>query len=162
MQTNNFQKAQSATFTGHRLISYSKYPALKASLRQTIKTLYTQGIHNFYCGMAVGFDMLAAEAVLSLKTELQELTLIAVVPYRGQSEKWSDTNRSKYNAILCKADKAVFLSENYYKGCLLRRNDYMLSQSCCIIAYFDGNNEGGTFYTCRKAAELNLPVKNIF
>lgn len=162
MQTNNFQKAQSAAFTGHRFISYSKYPSLKASLRQTIKTLYTQGIHNFYCGMAIGFDMFAAEAVLSLKAELQELTLIAVVPYRGQSEKWSDTNRSRYNAILCKADQTILLSENYYKGCLLRRNDYMLSQSSCIIAYFDGNNEGGTFYTCRKAAELNLPVKNIF
>lgn len=106
--------------------------------------------------------MLAAEAVLSLKTELQNFTLIAVVPYRGQSEKWSDTNRSKYNATLCKADQTILLSENYYKGCLLRRNDYMLSQSCCIIAYFDGNNEGGTFYTCRRAAELNLSVKNIF
>lgn len=162
MKTNKFQKTQSAAFTGHRFISYSKYPALKASLRQTIKAFYTQGIHNFYCGMAIGFDTLAAEAVLSLKTELQELALIAVVPYRGQCEKWSDTNRSRYNTILCKADQTILLSENYYQGCLLRRNDYMLSQSSCVIAYFDGNNEGGTFYTCQKAAELSLPVKNIF
>ncbi len=162
MQTNILQKSQSAAFTGHRFISYERYSTLKASLRQSIKTLYAQGIRNFYCGMAVGFDMLAAEAVLSLKTELQELTLIAVVPYRNQSEKWSDMNRSKYNAILCKADKTILLSENYYKGCLLRRNDYMLSQSCCLVAYYDGKNEGGTFYTCRKALESKLPVKNLF
>lgn len=162
MQTNDFQKAQSAAFTGHRYISYGKYPILKVTLRQRIRTLYAQGIRNFYCGMAIGFDMLAAETILSLKTELQGLTLIAVIPYRNQSEKWSDTNRSRYNAILCKTDKTILLSKDYYKGCLLRRNDYMLSHSCHIIAYFDGNNEGGTFYTCRKATELNLPVTNIF
>lgn len=162
MQTNNFQKAQSAAFTGHRFISYNKYPALKVSLKQTIKTLYAQGIRNFYSGMAVGFDMLAAEAVLSLKTELQGVNLIAVVPYQNQSEKWSEMNRNKYNAILSKADKTILLSENYFKGCLLRRNDYMLSQSCCIIAYYDGKNEGGTFYTCQKALRLKLPVKNLF
>lgn len=162
MQINNLQKAQSAAFMGHRFIPYSKYPALKTSLRQIIKSLYAQGIHTFYCGMAVGFDILAAETVLSLKTELQKLSLIAVVPYRNQSEKWSNANRSKYNAILRNADRTVLLSEHYYQGCLLRRNDYMLSQSCCIIAYFDGNNEGGTFYTCKKATESNLPIINIY
>lgn len=162
MQINGFQKAQSAAFTGHRYIPYSKYPVLKVTLRQHIKTLYAQGIRNFYCGMAIGFDMLAAETVLSLRTELQGLILIAVIPYRKQSEKWSDTNRSRYNAILCKTDRTILLCENYYKGCLLRRNDYMLSHSCHIIAYFDGNNEGGTFYTCRKATELSIPIINIF
>lgn len=162
MKINNFQKAQSVAFTGHRYIPYSKYPILKITLRQHIKTLYAQGIRNFYCGMAIGFDMLAAETILSLKAELQGLILIAVIPFREQSEKWSVTNRNKYNAILHKADKTILLSEDYYKGCLLRRNDYMLSHSCHIIAYFDGNNEGGTFYTCRKAAELSLPVTNIF
>ena len=44
------------------------------------------GITNFYCGMALGFDMLAAEEVISLKVELPNLKLIAVIPYDGQND----------------------------------------------------------------------------
>ena len=40
------------------------------------------GITNFYCGMALGFDMLAAEEVISLKVELPNLKLVAVIRKR--------------------------------------------------------------------------------
>ena len=42
--------------------------------------------YTHLCGMAMGFDLLAAEAALSLQCELKDLQVIAVVPFRGQSD----------------------------------------------------------------------------
>lgn len=120
------------------------------------------GITNFYCGMALGFDMLAAEEVISLKVELPNLKLIAVIPYDGQNERWSAREQDRYCDILDKADDAILLSKYYFNGCLLRRNDYMLSHSCGLIAFFDGKPKGGTFYTCRKAKSMGMDIINLY
>lgn len=110
--------------------------------------------------MAMGYDLLAAETVLSLQSELPDLRLIAVIPYRGQTERWSDTMKSRYDDILRKTNDTVILSEHYYQGCLLRRNDYMVVHSSRLIAWYNGNPKGGTFYTCRLAETNGLTVIN--
>ena len=120
------------------------------------------GIRNYYCGMAIGFDMLAAEVVLSLKSELPQLKLIAVIPFKGQSVRWNYKEQAKYNAILAQCDDSILLSKTYYNGCLLRRNDYMLAHSCGLVAFFDGKPKGGTFYTCRKAKASGMDIINLF
>ena len=111
---------------------------------------------------ALGFDMLAAEEVISLKVELPNLKLIAVIPYDGQNERWSAREQDRYWDILDKADDAILLSKHYFNGCLLRRNDYMLSHSCGLIAFFDGKPKGGTFYTCRKAKSMGMDIINLY
>lgn len=108
-----------------------------------------------------GFDLLAAEAALSLQCELKDLQVIAVVPFRGQSDRWSKEEQAKYDAILRIVDDVVVLSEQYYNGCLLRRNDYMVNRSSRLIAYFDGNPKGGTFYTVREAKRQGLDIVNL-
>lgn len=57
---------------------------------------------------------------------------------------------------------AILLSKHYFNGCLLRRNDYMLSHSCGLIAFFDGKPKGGTFYTCRKAKSMGMDIINLY
>ncbi len=111
--------------------------------------------------MAMGFDLLAAEAALSLQSELKDLQVIAVVPFRGQSDRWSKEEQAKYDAILRIVDDVVVLSERYYNGCLLRRNDYMVNRSSLLIAYFNGNPKGGTFYTVREAKQQGLDIVNL-
>ena len=110
----------------------------------------------------MGFDLLSAEVILSLKTEYKELRLIAVIPYRSQDERFSIADKKRYHSILHKADETTLLCENYHQGCLLKRNDYMLAHSSQVIAYFDGENKGGTFYTCRNAQAKDLPIINLF
>lgn len=156
------KQEQSVTFTGHRFIPYSKLPILKDTLKNAILNLYTQGYKYYYCGMAMGFDLLTAETVLSLKTECEGLKLIAVVPYRKQDERFPFNERIRYHSILNRADEVIVLHEAYYHGCMLRRNDYMLAHSSQVIAYYDGGNKGGTFYTCRNAKVKDLPVINLF
>lgn len=162
MENLFFKEEQSVTFTGHRFIPYGKLSMLKVALKNIILELYAKGYSNYYCGMAMGFDLLSAEVVLSLKAEYKELRLIAVVPYRNQDERFSFADKKRYHSILNRADETILLCENYYQGCLLRRNDYMLTRSNQVIAYFDGENKGGTFYTCRNAQVKGLPVINLF
>lgn len=157
-----YNQVTSAAFTGHRFVPYDKVPALREMLKATILEHYNRGIHRFYCGMAMGFDLLAAETVLSMKIECPDIMLLAAIPYRGQCEKFTPYNKQRYYNILGEADEVVILSESYADGCFLRRNDYMLSRAGHLIAYFDGVPKGGTFYTVRNAKRRGMPTVNLF
>lgn len=159
---SNSQGVPSAAFTGHRHIPHVKYSQIKGRLKVAIYNAYLQGVRNFRCGMAVGFDMLAAEAVLELKEQLHDISLSAILPYRNQSERFAPSAREKYNAILEKADDVTVLSEDYYTRCFHERDDYMIRHSSLLIAYFDGTPKGGTFYTYNKAASKGVPVNNLY
>lgn len=84
------------------------------------------------------------------------------MPYRGQSGRWTPYQRERYQRILNEVDEEIVLSEGYYNGCLLKRNDYMLAHASGIIAYYDGKPKGGTFYTCRKARLKGLDIINLY
>ena len=157
-----YDKAMSVCFSGHRDVPFGKQKELKQHLRFEIAKAYADGYRCFYCGMAMGFDLLAAEAALSLQSELKDLQVIAVVPFRGQSDRWSKEAQAKYDAILRIVDDVVVLSERYFNGCLLKRNDYMVNHSSWLIAYHDGTDKGGTFYTVKKAGQNGLEVVNLY
>ena len=53
----------SVAFTGHRTYR----GAAADALRRTVGELYARGFRNFLSGMAMGFDLAAAEAVLELR-----------------------------------------------------------------------------------------------
>ena len=57
---------RSCAFTGHR---YDLEELDEALLGRVVKNLITTGIDTFYCGMAVGFDLCAAEKVTELKKD---------------------------------------------------------------------------------------------
>ena len=145
-------------FTGHRIISLNRSEEARAHSGFYLRV----GYDPFYCGMALGFDMMAAEVVLSLKDKFLDIQLIAIVSFSGQSDRWASSEQERYHRILAKADKMLVLSGNYFRGCLLRRNDYMLSRSCGVIAYYNGKPQGGTFYTVRKAGRMKMDVVNIY
>jgi uncharacterized phage-like protein YoqJ len=112
--------------------------------------------------MAIGFDLLAAKATLSLKTELSQMKIIAVLPCREQNEKWNEKNKMEYETILKKVDDVVVVSDHYHQRCFLQRNDYMVQRSSRLITLYDGKFKGGTFYTYRKAKSLGLEIINIY
>ena len=156
------EREKAIAFTGHRIIPLARQEEVRERLTTAVTLAYKLGITRFYCGMALGFDMMAAEVVLLLKDKFPDIQLIAVVPFLGQSNRWTSSEQKRYHQIHVRTDKVVTLSENYFRGCLLRRNDYMLSHSCGVIAYFDGKPNGGTFYTVWKAERMKMDVVNIY
>lgn len=157
-----YTKEESAAFTGHRFVKYDKRQAVMQKIKDSVYRLHSKGTKNFICGMAMGFDLMAAEGVLAMKAVYSDIHLTAVVPFKGQDFAFTESEKRRYKDLLKRADEVIVLSEKYYKGCLLRRNDFMLEHSSTVIAYYDGGYKGGTFYTCRMAQKGGIPIINLY
>ena len=120
------------------------------------------GYKEYYTGMANGFDMAAAEAVLQVKEEYGDIMLVAAVPFRKQPLWFDAEDQLLYTCLLERVDRVVMVSENYHKGCYLRRDEYMVRKADVIVAYWDLVPKGGTFYTVSKALESGKPVINLY
>ena len=156
------EKSKSLAFTGHRTIPIERQDEIRARLVEAVSVACKSGITCFYSGMAMGFDLMAAETVLSLKGRYPDIRFIAVVPFRRQNYRWPSMEKERYQKIISQADRVIVLSEYYFKGCLLRRNDFMLEQSCGVIALYDGKLYGGTFYTWREAMKKGMDIVNLY
>ena len=44
----------------------------------------------------------------------------------------------------------------------LDRDEFMVCNAAQIIAYYDGRERGGTYYTIRKAREMGISVTNLY
>ena len=86
----------SVAFTGHRTYR----GAAADALRRTVGELYARGFRNFLSGMAVGFDLAAAEAVLELRERAPGVRLVAAVPFRGQEMRFSPADRERFRRVL--------------------------------------------------------------
>ena len=132
-------------FTGHRQLDAD---FSKQKLEKAIETLLREGIFTFYNGMAMGFDMLAAETTLELKKKYPQIRLIACIPCYGQEKYFSETDKKRYVRILQQADEKRVLSDHYYNGCMQMRDRYMVQRADRMIAYCN-KTEGGAAFTVR-------------
>ncbi len=153
-------KNKACCFTGHRYISNDTKVLLCRHLEEQIPILYAEGISDFLCGGALGFDILAAEAVLKFKESLPNIKLIMTLPCINQAEKWNEISRKKYESILAKADEIIYVSENYHPDCMQKRNRFMVDNSSCCMFYLT-NDRSGTAYTIKYALEKNLRLINL-
>lgn len=145
-------------FTGHRDISdkQSVSDKLDAILDEYIK----KGYRFFGAGGALGFDTLAALAVLKQKAINPEVKLILVLPCKNQTRGWKKSDIEIYESIKRQSDKVVYVSETYYDGCMQKRNRHLVDNSSICVCYLTKNN-GGTAYTVEYAKKHGLMVINI-
>lgn len=136
-------------FTGHRNLE-DNFDGTR--LEEVITAFIEEGYTTFLSGMAVGFDLLAAEIVLKLKKIFPDVKLIACVPCEGQSRYFAADKKEKYEKILQGCDEVKVLSDHYYNGCMQARDRYMVDNSSLLIAY-KRVNEGGAYYTLKYALE---------
>ncbi len=151
------ERSHTAAFTGHRTYRGEAAQALAALLGD----LHAEGYRRFLCGMALGFDMAAAEAVLALRAAHPEVRLVCVVPFAGQDRRFPAVEQERYRRILEAADETVVLRDDYRPDCYARRNDCLTDGASAVVAWYDGSS-GGTHYTVRRARRLGLRVLNLW
>lgn len=149
------KKNISCALTGHRKLGESFDISL---VERAIDSFIGEGILNFYCGMAMGFDLIAAKVVLERKKSNPEIKLIACVPCPNQDKYYSAEEKKKYGELLKSCDEVKLLSEKYFNGCMLVRDRFMVDSCGHLIAYLAGRNEGGTAYTVRYAKCLDRRI----
>lgn len=155
-------------FTGHRP---SKLPwgyreedlrclDLKMDIVQALVHLYQRGYRHFLCGMAEGCDLYFAESLLLLRQVHEDVSLGAAIPFRGQAERWSAEQRTRYHRILDACDSMFLQQEHYAPGCMMARNRYMVNHSSLLLACYNGE-AGGTRNTILYAKEKGLEILTI-
>ena len=114
METRN---NQTVAFTGHRkeriLQGVGNDPRILAQIREAVAVmvteLYGQGYKEYYTGMANGFDMAAAEAVLQVREEYGDIMLVAAVPFRKQPLWFDAEDQLLYACLLERVDRVVMV-----------------------------------------------------
>ena len=149
----------SVCFTGHRYLPAGDMQRLSQRLDALLMLCYSHGYRDFFCGGALGFDMLAAERVSALRMEHADVRLILVIPCSDQMSRWSKQNTARYERILYAADDIRVLSPFYYEGCMQVRNRYMVDHSSLCVCYLR-HAKGGTASTVAYAVKEQVPVLN--
>lgn len=133
--------------------------ALKERLWNEMEAAYEQGYRHFICGMARGADFYFAEAVLALRRQHSDAALEAARPCETQANSWPEADRRRYQAILDQCDLETLVQHHYDRGCMMRRNRYMVDRSSRIIAVYDGVPKGGTAQTLAYAMRQGLKTE---
>lgn len=162
MNDLKFDRTVSAAFTGHRFYDFSQREFIQERLTSAISEAYDHGIRNFISGFALGIDMMAAQLVQSLKCNLPGISLTAAIPFEGQAERYNIYDKRVYRRLLELADKVIVLSDCYYPRCFLDRDEFMVENASYLIAYYDGREKGGTYYTVKKARARGIPIINVY
>ena len=161
-------KEKTVCFSGHRP---EKLPdggnmdspvmgVIKSLLYREIAAAVDDGHTCFITGLARGIDLIAGELVLELKHDRPEIKLVAAVPYKDQPKKYKSYEKFSYGCIMNEADKVVYVSEDYHKGCLQERNRFMIENSSRLIAAVD-SYRSGTGQTIRLAESAGIEVRVI-
>ncbi|MBR5310599.1 MAG: DUF1273 family protein [Oscillospiraceae bacterium] len=134
---------------------------LKEKLRAAVLSAYDDGFRFFMSGMAEGFDIFAAEAVLDLKEDYEDAVLVAVLPYSKAPNNHSAKTKKRMEEILSCSDFIYSITENHFTGCELIRNKYMVDNSSRIIGYYNGLSSG-TAHCWNYALEQGLETVNLY
>ena len=152
---------KSCCFSGHRQLPQKDLPKIKTCLENEILRLIHQGVLHFLCGGALGFDTIAALAVLNCKSKYKRVKLTLALPCKEQEKYWSVPDKIIYAYIKLCADKIIYTSENYFRGCMHVRNRYLIDSSDYLICYL-AKETGGTAYTASYAKKQGLEIMNLF
>lgn len=156
---------KTCAFTGHRP---EKLPwgyneederclALKERLWKAVQDVYDRGYRHFLCGMAQGCDLYFCETVVALRCLMVGVTLEAVIPHAGQSDRWSESQRERYERLVDMCDKRTVLAPYYHSGCMQQRNRHMVDRASLLMAVYDGCG-GGTGFTVGYALQQKVEV----
>ena len=144
---------KTCAITGHRDLPLNFD---KNALYEELEKLIRDDCDRFLCGMAEGFDLTALDCLLALRQKYA-ITLEACVPFPQQDQYFSRKNKKLYAELLGACDVKLVLSQNYYSGCFLARNRFMVDHCDLLFAYCK-KETGGTRYTVGYAKNAGIPV----
>ena len=95
-----------------------------------------------------------------MKKEFPQIRLVLVLPCRQQAKYWPERDKAVYQDILRRADELIYVSEEYTKGCMQKRNRRLVEMSTICVTNLS-RPTGGTAYTAAYAAKRGLSIINI-
>ena len=143
-------KNKTCCFAGHRKIPKNDYQLIQARLESKLVYLINEGVTYFKAGGKLGFDTMAALAVLNLKQAFPHIRLILSLPVKSQIKLWIDDDIKIYVHILAQADMIVFR----------KQSRHLINGSRFCLCYLT-DAESVTAYTVEYAKQKRLRIINI-
>ena len=136
------------TFCGHGKITYTD--ETRKLLRDTIEKLISEGADEFLLGGYGAFDVMAANAVRSLKEKYAYIKSVLVVPYIDR-----DFDRDLYDC-----SEYPPIEQVPKRFAILKRNEWMVNQADVLVAYVD-HDWGGAAKTLEHAVSKKKRIINV-
>ncbi|MFI3251326.1 MAG: SLOG family protein [Eubacteriales bacterium] len=157
----------SCCFTGHRPNRlpwglHEDHPRclqLKREITEKVQHAIDHGITHFISGMAIGSDTYFAEIVLALREEGSPITLECALPCQTQADGWTIAQQERYHNILNSCNFETLVQHHYTKGCMQRRNRYMVDRGGLVLCVYDGKPKGGTAQTIAYALKCDRKIE---
>ena len=149
-------------FTGHREIPKDIAPVLSEMLSEILANLYERGARIFKAGGAVGFDTMAAQAVIDLKKQTgdPEIRLHLCLAGKDQAKSFSRFDEIIFNMILSLADEVTYEGGNSSSSKYLARDRRLVDESDVCVAYCT-KQTGGSYYTSTYALTHGVEFINL-
>ena len=159
------QRGFAVCISGHRpekLPTGAPLRMLQSLLFREIESAMEEGADTFYTGMARGVDLDFGVEMIKrkmLSKRYADLCVEAAIPYPDQAARYDRESKKKYNFILDHADRITYIENEYTKDCYLARDRYMVDKSDLVLAIWNEQQDGGTYYTIRYAEEKGKELK---
>jgi len=155
-------KSETCFFSGHRIMEKKEIALAKSLLREEILNRINEGVTRFIVGGAIGFDAMAAEAVIDIRNDYDEIRLCLYLPCKNHFARWNEAEQERFFEISENADEIKYITEGtYFPGCMRKRNSAMISDSDCGIVYLTKRINSGSAQTVKFAKEKGIPFVNI-
>ena len=149
------------SFTGHRQIKKEHISEISGLIDKGIEYAYSNGCRTFYSGGAIGFDTLAARAVIRFRITHPDVRLVLCLPCINQDEMWSESQRDDYGYLIRSADEVIYVSDGYTPNCMRERNEMLAERADFVISYV-GRARSGSAQTAKMAQRLGKTVYNLY
>jgi uncharacterized phage-like protein YoqJ len=169
--------AKTVFFTGHRnkdlfngleqtnphKLSVYEYPRLQTLTESLVQEFWNAGYDTFISGGAIGFDQIAANAVLEVKRKFEydsdDMRIIIARPFPSQDAVWPSHVKECFRALLAKVDCVVDVDfDPYAPWKMQKRNEWMVDQASVGIACWNGKEHGGTWNCIQYARKKQKPL----
>lgn len=142
--------------TGHRPEHLGGYAPNNLAARiyaATLGHLKTLKPDKVISGMALGFDMMLAEACIELG-----IPFIAAIPCATQAGIWPAQAQERWRTLRDRAERVEVLAELYTPSVMHARNRWMVDNSDGLIACWNGFYRGGTYHCVKYAKRQAKPI----
>lgn len=109
------------------------------------------------CGMAQGWDQAVCEAALQFNIPVH-----AYIPFKGQELIWPLPAKRFYDKLLRDCEEVVIYSPKEDIGAFHGRNRLMVDRCTRVLAFWNGDEAGGTWSCIKYAKKQEVPIINLY
>lgn len=128
-----------------------------------IHRIYELGATTVMSGMAIGYDLAAADAALRINIQV-----IAACPFDAWDERWDNEDKIRlwkilknplvHRIVLNKQPRHGKQAVEFYRI----RNQYIVDNSDAMMAGWSGDFKSGTGMTVRMAQKAGIPIHRVW